>query len=39
MDFEDQLSSNSRPSQVVKAVDAKFRKSAQELHVRFTKVI
>lgn len=36
-DFEEELSANSRPSQVVKVVDSKFRKSVHELHTRLTK--
>ena len=37
-EFEIRLSSGSKSHSVVKAVDSKFRKSIQELQVRYSKV-
>lgn len=37
-DFEMRMSAGSRPENLVKAVDAKFRKSAQEVHLKYSKV-
>ena len=37
-DFEERLSEGSYPENLVKAVDSKFRKSAQEVHIRYSKV-
>lgn len=37
-EFEMRLSAGTRPEHLVKAVDAKFRKSAQEVHLKYSKV-
>ena len=36
--FEGLLNAGSRPENLVKAVDSKFRKSAQDIHIRYSKV-
>lgn len=37
-EFERLLNAGSRPENLVKAVDSKFRKSAQEVHIKYSKV-
>ncbi len=37
-EFERMLDAGSRPENLVRAVDSKFRKSAQEVHIKYSKV-
>ena len=37
-EFERRLSAGARSENLIKAVDSKFRKSAQEVHIKYSKV-